>query len=101
MSTRHREEHVCNEIAHQDEIDETAEHQPGIVFNGSSVEVVVSRDLCLEFAFDKGSQFRMRILTVRGAGKYLSSACPSDKHFMVRLHMQKVADTNVVARSPE
>lgn len=101
VTTSYRKETVRGKVAHQDQVHQTSEDEPGVVLDGGFLEGVVGADFGFQLAFDEVVHFGVRVLAGRGIHKDLGLLSPADQGVMVRLVVKKPSYPGVVACTPK
>jgi len=95
------EQAVREEVAHEDEINEATETEPGIVLNRSLAHLVVLGDLGFEFMLEQVVEPWSRVLPGLRVLEQLPPLCPGHQEFVLRLDGQEIANTNIIRGSPK
>ena len=95
------EQAVRDEVAHENQVDDAAEGEPSVVFDGSLFKLVILRDLGLEFLLEQVVEPWARVLASRGVLEQLPPLGPSHQELVLGLDSQKVTNADIVSQSPE
>jgi hypothetical protein len=96
MAADNSEEAVGDEIAHEYQVNNSAEHQPGIVLDGSFRKSIVFVDFGLQFMLEKVVEPWARLVPGFGTLEELPSSGPDDQLPTMRLNVEKNPNSDVV-----
>lgn len=95
------EEAVGHKVTHQNQIDEAAEDEPGIVLERSVLKLVVLGDLCLQLLLEQVVEPCPGLPSGGGVHKQPPAFGPRHHQLTVGLFIEQDTDANVVRGAPE